>query len=169
MNDITLLPVPLDVLRLLAFGDLAAAGRRLGIPMPPELLDDQWVWQRFVTLCEEHPDDAEWFTQMLVLDRVRVVGHVRFVGPPLDGCVEAGYLTFPSARGRGVATTALRLLLRRAADAGVGVVIARISPDNGASRAVARKAGFVDVGLEDHPRQGVPMRRLEVHTSTVGE
>lgn len=169
MKNITLLPVPLDVLRLLAFGDLAAAGRRLGIPMPPELLDDQWVWQRFVTLCEEHPDDAEWFTQMLVVSDDRVLGHVRFVRPPVDGYVEAGYLTFPSEQGRGVATMALRLLLRRAADAGVGVVIARVSPHNGASRAVARKAGFVDVGLEDHPRQGVPMRRLEVDTSTVGD
>lgn len=39
--EVTLVPVPLDVLRLLATYDLASAGRILGLPMPPDLLDDQ--------------------------------------------------------------------------------------------------------------------------------
>lgn len=125
------------------------------------------MWRRFVQLSDERPDDAAWFTQMLVVEAGRVVGRVRFVRPPEDGEVEIGYVTMTGERGRGVATAAVRLLLLAATRAEVDVVIVRVSADNAASLAVARATGFVDVGEQNHPRMGVPMRRLEHHLRVV--
>ena len=44
-----------------------------------------------------------------------VVGGIGFHGPPSGDVVEVGYGVVPAARGRGVATEALRLLLDVAA------------------------------------------------------
>jgi RimJ/RimL family protein N-acetyltransferase len=61
---------------------------------------------------------------------------------------EIGYWCSAEARGRGVATRALRLLARYALDElGVGRLELMIDPDNVASRRVAEKAGFVEEGV----------------------
>ena len=57
-----------------------------------------------------------------------------------EGEANVGYFVFPEHRGRGHATTALRL------HDGPEVLVAVIEPDNNASIATVRKAGFEDTG-----------------------
>ncbi|WP_180357966.1 GNAT family N-acetyltransferase [Streptomyces sp. NP160] len=67
---------------------------------------------------------------------------------------EVGYWCHPDARGRGVTTAAVRLVVRHAlapADrGGLGLerVVMRVASRNTASRRVAAKAGFREVGLD---------------------
>jgi RimJ/RimL family protein N-acetyltransferase len=77
-----------------------------------------------------------------------VVGELGFHGPPRpDGTVEVGFALVPSARGAGLATEALELLLGwTIAQPVVRRVVARADPANGASRAVLARAGFVPDG-----------------------
>jgi RimJ/RimL family protein N-acetyltransferase len=77
-----------------------------------------------------------------------VVGDLGFHGPPRpDGEVEVGFALVPSARGAGLATEALRLLVGwAAAQPAVQRVVARVDPANTASRAVLGRAGFVPDG-----------------------
>ena len=61
--------------------------------------------------------------------------------------VELGYAVTPAARGRGVATEALRQLTRWAFDEGMQRVTALISPDNTASTRVVQKVGYTFEGV----------------------
>lgn len=77
------------------------------------------------------------------------VGGIGFFGPPDgDGCVELGYGLVPSARGAGLASEAVTLALAHAARAGARAAVADAEVDNGASRRVLVKAGFVEVGRD---------------------
>ncbi|MBV9660347.1 MAG: GNAT family N-acetyltransferase [Acidimicrobiales bacterium] len=78
-----------------------------------------------------------------------VVGGIGFHGPPRDGVVEIGYGVVPSIRGRGVATDALRLILKLAAGMDdVRRVCGRTSPDNVASQHVMLAAGMHFAGRD---------------------
>ncbi|MBM7786214.1 GNAT family N-acetyltransferase [Tenggerimyces flavus] len=72
----------------------------------------------------------------------------------LGGGAEVGYWMHPSARGRGVATDAVRLLVRHATidleDGGLGLrrLTLRTASGNAASQRVAAKAGFERTGVE---------------------
>jgi RimJ/RimL family protein N-acetyltransferase len=65
------------------------------------------------------------------------------------GAAELGYLVAPDARGRGVATAAVRLLTRWALDAGLTELTLLIAADNGGSRTVAERSGYVLERIED--------------------
>ena len=68
-----------------------------------------------------------------------------------QGNVQIGYWVKRTARGRGVATTALRLLARRAVEQlGAARVQLLAEPENYASRRVAEKAGFKPEGTLRH-------------------
>jgi RimJ/RimL family protein N-acetyltransferase len=78
---------------------------------------------------------------------------------------EIGYWVAREARGRGVATRAVRLVAGWAAReldlTGLEIVV---HEDNAASRAVARAAGFAEVGERPvPPREGLPEGRYLVH------
>lgn len=70
------------------------------------------------------------------------------------GTAEVGYVVFPSARGRGLASGALRLAIEHAwrdgSDGGLGLrrLVARTVTDNDTSARVLRRAGFVEWGRE---------------------
>jgi RimJ/RimL family protein N-acetyltransferase len=87
------------------------------------------------------------------------------------GTGEIGYWVAPEARGRGVATRAVRLV-RDWAPAGLGLTTIEIEvhEDNLASQAVARAAGFSEAGARDvPPRQGLPDGRYVIfHWSAQG-
>jgi len=72
--------------------------------------------------------------------------------------VELGYIVHPAARGRGVATAALKLLTRWAFDE-LGALRAYLHIDvaNAASRRVAERAGYVHEGTlrSAHVKQGL--------------
>jgi RimJ/RimL family protein N-acetyltransferase len=71
------------------------------------------------------------------------------------GYGEIGYWTAPDARGRGVATRAVRLL-RDWGHRELGLTVLEILThrDNAAARRVAERAGFVDTGEHRRPPRG---------------
>lgn len=84
-----------------------------------------------------------------VLEDGVVVGGIGFHGPPNGNMVEVGYGVVPVARGRGVATRALRLLLQVAVGLdGVRRVVGRTEETNVASQRVMMAAGMQLVGRD---------------------
>jgi GNAT superfamily N-acetyltransferase len=71
-----------------------------------------------------------------------VVGGIGFLSAPTEGSVEIGYGLAASARGRGLATEAVVLLVSVAATHGLHQITAHTDPDNLASAAVLSRAGF---------------------------
>lgn len=72
-----------------------------------------------------------------------VVGGCGFKDAPHDGRVEIGYAVAPSCRQQGIATAAVRELVRLAFASGeVHEVLAQINPQNAASARVAHKLAF---------------------------
>jgi len=63
--------------------------------------------------------------------------------------VELSWTTLPAARGRGIATDAVRALVAYCGGVGIGRVWAKIDHDNAPSLAVARAAGFTEVARDD--------------------
>jgi len=85
----------------------------------------------------------------------QVVGSAMLKRRPEAGRVEVGYGVAESARGKGVATAAVRLLIARAfADPGVDEVYAETAVANIASRRVGEKAGFQHIGQRDSEEDG---------------
>ena len=84
-----------------------------------------------------------------VLEDGVVVGGIGFHGPPSGSSVEVGYGIATDARGRGVATRALLLLLEVAAGLdGVRRVVGRTEEINVASQRVMTAAGMQLVGRD---------------------
>ncbi|MDO9456107.1 GNAT family N-acetyltransferase [Nocardioides sp.] len=92
-------------------------------------------------------DVSTWGPRHVVLDAL-AVGSLGFFGPPEDDEVEVGYGLVADARGRGVATEALRCVLAETDRVGVRVR-ARTEPTNRASVRVLAKAGFTDLRGSD--------------------
>ncbi|MGW0708070.1 GNAT family N-acetyltransferase [Streptomyces sp. NPDC002643] len=68
---------------------------------------------------------------------------LRFTADGLaPGQVNVAYGLYPTWRGRGLATRAVLLVSRYAASEGGEEAVIRVEPENGASAAVARRAGF---------------------------
>jgi len=83
------------------------------------------------------------------LDQDVVLGAVSLSEVRLDqGCAAVGYWLAPGARGRGVATHAVRLLAGWAfAELGLARLELTCGPDNEASQRVAERCGFSREGL----------------------
>ncbi|MGY1695732.1 MULTISPECIES: GNAT family N-acetyltransferase [unclassified Geodermatophilus] len=148
------------VFAALADGDLPAANAASPVPLPPAFADPDWapVWRMRAAQVAADPAVAEWVTGVVWdPDRRLAVGRAGFHGPPDErGTVEIGYAVLPEHRRRGYARAALVALLDRArADPAVRVVRLSIAPDNVASQAVARPFGFVEVGREVDPDDGL--------------
>jgi RimJ/RimL family protein N-acetyltransferase len=95
------------------------------------------------------PASARWGPRLIVVDTPRtLVGWGGFKGPPdADATVEIGYSIAPAWRERGVATAAVRELLREAwAAPEVRRVAAHTLPEPGASVRVLEKTGFARDG-----------------------
>jgi hypothetical protein len=96
------------------------------------------------------PDAARWLLRVIAVrsPRPRMVGLTGFHGPPdASGTVELGYEIEPDDRGLGYATEAAEALASWAlTDGGARRVVLAISPENIASRAVARRLGFESAG-----------------------
>ena len=84
---------------------------------------------------------------IVVADRPAGSISVRMVDP-LQGVAETGYWVASAARGRGVASTALRLLSRWAFESSpIERLQLRAATENPASQRVAEKAGFTREGV----------------------
>ena len=85
-------------------------------------------------------------TFVIVQDGV-IVGDCGWFGPSdEDGEVEIGYGLAPSARGRGLGTEAVRLLVEWARGQGARSVRAEVLPGNEASLRLLARLGFEDIG-----------------------
>ena len=93
-----------------------------------------------------HP--SPWATTFLIVndEDARILGGCGFKTAPKQGQVEVGYGVATVAQGRGAATAALHMLVRRAFVAGTTEVLAEVAPTNHASTRVVLKAGFKKVG-----------------------
>lgn len=90
-------------------------------------------------------------TVWLVVRRAdgRILGHLGTHGPPdSEGCVEIGYSLAPSARGQGIGTAAVAVLVGRlAAVPGIRRLTAVTGARNTASRRLLERQGFRIAGL----------------------
>ncbi|MEU9919574.1 GNAT family N-acetyltransferase [Streptomyces sp. NPDC051001] len=79
---------------------------------------------------------------------------LRFAGEGLaPGQVNVAYGLYPSWRGRGLATRAVFLASQYAASEGGEEAVIQVEPENPASAAVARRAGFTP-GKQPHGKDG---------------
>jgi RimJ/RimL family protein N-acetyltransferase len=87
---------------------------------------------------------TSWGVRLFVVEDPRtLVGWGGFKGPPQEGAVELGYEIAPGWAGRGLATQAVRELLREAFGASeVESVVAHTPPEPGPSVRVLEKNGF---------------------------
>jgi RimJ/RimL family protein N-acetyltransferase len=146
------------VLTGLIDGDLAAASAAAGVELSRFLVDEAWLWRIRREQIARDPLSAEWIARAAVDARTGVVvGHGGFHGPPdAEGSVEVAYSVDPALRLRGYAKAILRALLQRAdQDPGVRVVRASIRPDNVGSLATIAGSGFVKVGEQWDPEDGL--------------
>ena len=116
--------------------------------------------------CEagEHYDETGEFGvyQVRLAHTGVAVGGIGFIHPPEAGEVEVGYGLAESARGRGLATEALRAMTALAAQHGVAVMVAVTSVDNVASQRVLERAGFTRLLGTIQDDEDGPMLRWEL-------
>ena len=111
--------------------------------------------------------DAGFAIDWLAVDEAdRLLASIGLMGIDREhGTGEIGYWVAREARGRGVATRAVRLVRDWAAsELGLTTLELVIHEDNAPSHAVARAAGFTHTGERDRPpREGLPQGRYLVH------
>lgn len=156
-----LVPIAVDVARALVAGDVAGAERRLGARFPAGYLNEREraFLSRQADRLEAVPQRGQWMARWLVLEATgECVGHAGFHGPPEhNGRAEIGYSVFEPYRRRGYATEACRALTEWAFEQGESSVFLSIRPDNTPSLAIARRLGYVEVGSQDDPEDGLEL------------
>ncbi len=142
-------------LRELTFDDAGAVAAAYG---DPEIL--RWTARRTVPHTRE--EIVAWIGRRLsdaasglslyfaVVDPVddRLLGGASLGTTNTQDAATMGYWVVAHERGRGVATTALRLLCRHAEDLGFARAVLWIRDGNVISDAVARRTGFVPYGFD---------------------
>ena len=153
--------VPAAAMEAMLEDDLSTASEAAGRPLPRFFLDEKWLWRVRLAQARTSPQDAPWLARSAVTSPGgEVVGHAGFHGrPDASGMVEVGYTVVPEQRGRGYAHELLAALVEeaRASDSNVRVVRATVRPDNAASLAVVRRAGFAHVGEQWDDEDGLEL------------
>lgn len=136
--------------------DRGAAAHLLGVPVAEEWFDDGGLIALRLEQLLEEPDFQPWCLRAVVLRASQeMIGHIGFhtrPDPPYlaeiaPKGVEFGYTIFAPFRRQGYATEAAQALMAWAASQpGVERFVVSISPENGASLALAQRLGFVRVG-----------------------
>jgi [ribosomal protein S5]-alanine N-acetyltransferase len=123
------------------------------------------VYARLLRLRAEQsradPPVNKWLLRPIVLrgNGRPVIGAINFhMGPDERGMVEVGYGLQPEYRGRGYAIEAVRALFAWAEqDPAVKVFRASVAPDNERSLNLIAKLGFVRVGEQMDPEDGLEL------------
>ena len=159
-HELTLVPLSVAVMEALLAGDLEAASAAAGAPLTPYLVDHGWLWRIRLDQVARDPGSLAWIARA-ALDPATgaVVGHTGFHGPPDErGAVEVAYAVDPVWRRRGYGTAMLATALDWArASPDVTTVRASVSPDNAASLAILRRAGFTLVGEQHDEMDGLEL------------
>jgi len=160
MDPVTVRPArPEDIPAVAAIYNEGIAGRQATFETRPREPEEVAAWLQ---------EDG---TLLVAAEGERVLGWARMT-PYSDRCVYAGvgeYAAYvaAAARGRGVGRQLLDALCREAEASGRHKLIGRMFAANAASRALARAAGFREIGLERRHgrldgewRDCVPVERL---------
>jgi len=111
-----------------------------------------------VRQVSDDPSVNPWLLRLAV-DRATgtIVGLVNFHDrPDAEGRLEIGYRVLPAYRRRGYAREMATTMWSYAAThPGVRTLVASVAPDNAPSRAIVEGAGFVHVGEQDDPEDGL--------------
>jgi ribosomal-protein-alanine N-acetyltransferase len=142
--------------------DLATASRESGVDLTELFVNDEskWLWNYRIKQIEDDPEAARWIVRAVVdASEGMVIGHGGYHGPPDEnGMVEVGYTVDPQYRRQGYAKAILTALLERAAaEPGVRVVRASISPTNAASLATIAGFGFLEAGEQWDDEDGLEL------------
>lgn len=139
--------------------------RSLGAPVIPGWAVFPHGLERERRRLAANPAAARWGPRLFLAgDPEALVGWGGFKGPPRDGAVELGYAIAPARQGRGLATTAVRAMLREAfSDPDVRAVLAHTLAGPGPSPRVLEKAGFAYEGAitDAHGRTAWRFRILD--------
>jgi RimJ/RimL family protein N-acetyltransferase len=100
-------------------------------------------------------EDLPWGAWVVFeADSGLVVGGAGFHGTPdVEGTVEIGYGIAPEWHGRGIATSAVGMLIDMAARLGARCIVAGTDEDNVASQRVLEKCGFTQATPVDGERR----------------
>lgn len=134
-------------------------GRRpadFSIPDPwPDEHDRAFLRIRLQDMQNNAPHD--WLARSMVLRNAAVmVGHCGFHGAPASGFAEMGYTVFEPHRRNGYAEESVLGLMRWAIEThGQRRFRLSIAPDNEPSLRLAAKLGFVKVGEQVDPKDGL--------------
>lgn len=134
----------------------------LAYPDPEDVLHPDRSPIRFrIKQVRADPTINPWLLRLAVLrgDTPTIVGLVNFHDRPDDrGMVEIGYSVLPSLRRRGFGREMAETMWAFAAShPDVQVLRASVSPDNAPSRAIIEGAGFLLVGEQMDPEDGLEL------------
>jgi ribosomal-protein-alanine N-acetyltransferase len=161
-KQVRFVELPVTAMAALLDEDLAQASAAAGIPLSAYFMAARarWLWQIRLDQLAEDPGSARWIARAAVAEpAAAVVGHGGFHGPPDQaGMVEMGYSVAPEFRRQGYGRAIVTELLRwAAAEPGVRVVRATISPGNTASLATIAGFGFAEVGEQWDEQDGLEL------------
>ena len=130
----------------------AAVAAHVPTNWPPEHHDQgviEWVLR---SIDIKAPADPWHFYYLLWREPRTLIGTCGFKGPPdADGRVEVGYSVLEQFRCRGLATEAVRALMRAAFEAGASEIAAETYPSLLPSLRVMAKCGMILVGAGSEP------------------
>ncbi|MBN6055577.1 GNAT family N-acetyltransferase [Nonomuraea sp. RK-328] len=120
------------------------------LPLLPEPYTEQDARDHLARAARRWEEGGAEFT---IAENDAYAGAVRVSPPDRWGAVEIGYLVAPWARGKGVATAAVRAVTQWLFDQGVHRVELQAGAENVASLRVALKAGFREEGRRRDARE----------------
>jgi RimJ/RimL family protein N-acetyltransferase len=154
-----------DAAALLEGASDPETARWVPVPVPYTAETARWY------LSEQYPRQwSEGVAASLAVEQDgRVVGLAVLMAATARHSPEAGWWTLPSARGRGIAAGAARLLADWAAELGHTRLEAKVDVDNPGSSLAAERAGYLREGImrgAGRDRQGRP-RDFVLHARTL--
>lgn len=136
--------------------DASRAGELIGLDVPQDWLNDEWLIDLRLADLQRDPTLEPWLLRAIVLRGTReMVGHIGFHSKPgaeylqpwAPAGVELGYTIFAAHRRQGYATEACQTLMEWAVRAhGVKRIVVSIGPENEPSLKIAKRLGFRKVG-----------------------
>lgn len=133
-----------DIERLVTYGSDPNLLEGIWIPGPPPTSDvREWAKELVVELCGGWTDRGGIYGGGLVVDELEPFLGIVFLSPVQDNGVELSYGVLPSARERGIATSAAGLTTSWAlTSGGFDRVELRIDQDQAVSQHIAKNLGF---------------------------
>jgi RimJ/RimL family protein N-acetyltransferase len=155
-SALTLVALTAESIRALA-AEPAAPLSQQGLPGLAWPEDDRRVLRYRAEALAADPDAWPWLLHVALDEHGALAGRIGCHARPVGGRVEIGYHVRPEARGHGVATRMLASFSAWLREQGVDTLVLTIGPDNAASIAIARRAGFVQVGQEEDDEDGLQL------------